>query len=265
MKSSLTRSERPVEPSAVVTTAPSGDPAEAQDLAARFGVRAEPREGRTLEQLIEQAAGAPVLVLGSRRADLYDRGRVYRATVGIAFLRVLRMRKGEVDPLVAHAGLKPREAVLDATLGLGGDALVAAHATGVRVLGLEADPVIAAFAQAALKRLPKHGRDPGRLVEVVQADHRAWLKAQPDKTFDVVLLDPMFRRAGDSGPLFDLLRAHGDHAPLDPETLRQAQRVARRGVLIKDSARGEELQRLGLTPRPTRRSAAIAFGWAPAL
>ncbi len=74
----------------------------------------------------------------------------------------------------------------------------------------------------------------------------------------------MFRRAGESGPLFDLLRAHAEHAPLDAETPRQAQRVARRGVLVKDAARGKELQRLGLTPRPHRRSAAIAFAWAPA-
>src|SRR5262249_37559244 len=155
-----------------------------------------------------------------------------------------------------------------ATLGLGGDALVAAHATGTKVMGLEADPVVAAFTQAALRRLPKHGRDPGRLVEVVRADHRAWLQHQPDRTFDVVLLDPMFRRARRgraAAPPSPLLRAPPDHGPLDAAPLRPARRVARRGVLVKDSARGEELQRLGLTPRPARRSAAIAFAWAPAL
>jgi tRNA1(Val) A37 N6-methylase TrmN6 len=154
--------------------------------------------------------------------------------------------------------------VLDATLGLGGDALVAAAATGARVVGLETDGVVGAFTQAALQRLPRHGREPGQRVQVIHADHRAWLRQQPDRSFDVVLLDPMFRRAGESGPLFALLRTHGEHAPLDRETLREAQRVARRGVLVKDAARGEELQRLGLAPRLSRRSAAIAFGWAPA-
>ena len=263
MKSSGTRSERAVGPRPLVTTAPSGDAAEARELAQRFGLAYEPRGGRTLAELL--AGGAPVLVLGSRRADLHERGRSYRATVGMAFLRVLRANKGETDPLVAHAALEPGDRVLDATLGLGGDALVAAHASGTRVVALESNPLIAAFTQAALRRLPRHGRDPGRLIEVVRDDHRPWLEAQPAGSFDVVLLDPMFRRAGDAAPLFDLLRAHADHTPLDPETLRQAQRVARRGVLVKDSARGDELQRLGLVPRPTRRSAAIAFGWAPAL
>jgi 16S rRNA (guanine1516-N2)-methyltransferase len=262
VKSSLSRGQRPPAGDAVVTTAPSGDPAEARELAQRFGLRAEPRGERTLEQLLQDEN--PVLVLAARRADLYERERVYRATVGMAFLRVLRARKGETDPLVAHAALEPGDSVLDATLGLGGDALVAAHATGSRVIALEADPVIAAFTQAALRRLPKHGRDPGRLVHVVRADHRAWLRDQSARSFDVVLLDPMFRRAGESGPLFDLLRAHAEHAPLELETLRQAQRVARRGVLVKDAAKGEEFQRLGLMPRPHRRSAAIAFAWVPA-
>jgi 16S rRNA (guanine1516-N2)-methyltransferase len=258
VKSSTTRSGR-----AVVTTAPSGDSGEARHIEERFGLTAVPREGRTLEALL-QAYGS-VLVLGSRRADLYEHGRAYRASVGMAFLRVLRARKGEIDPLVAHAGLKPGETVLDATLGLGGDALLAAQATGTRVVAIESDPVIAAFTYAALRRLPKHGREPASRVEVIRADHHVWLAHQPDGSFDVVLFDPMFRKAGDAGPLFELLRAHADHAPLDPATLREAQRVARRGVLVKDSARGEELQRLGLTPRLTRRSAAIAFGWAPAL
>ena len=115
---------------------------------------------------------------------------VLQASNGEEALQVLRADKGETDPLVAHAELRPGDSVLDATLGLGGDALVSAHATGARVVGLESHSVIAAFTQAALRRLPKHGRDPGRLVQVVRADHRAWLKHQPTGAFDIVLLDP---------------------------------------------------------------------------
>ena len=74
----------------------------------------------------------------------------------------------------------------------------------------------------------------------------------------------MFRDAQESNPPFDLLRRHGEHAPLEPETLREARRVARRGVLVKDAAPGTELTRLGLVPLPSRRTAHVVFGWAPA-
>lgn len=248
----------------IVTTAPSGNSAEAEELAERFGLRAWPRGEQSLAKILADAAGAPVLVLAARRADLHAGGRVFRATVGMAFLRMLRARRGEVDPLVVAAALQPGDRVLDATLGLGGDALVAAQATGANVVGLEKDGLLAAFAQAGLRRLPGHGRTPGAQVEVIHADHREWLRGQPAGAFDVVLLDPMFRRAGDAAPLFDLLRARAEHDPLQPQTLREARRVARRGVLVKDAAPGHELQRLGLEPRLTRRSATIAFGWAPA-
>src|SRR2546425_1251139 len=162
----LPRTARLLGAGTLITTAPSGDPAEARELAERFGLRAEPRGGRSLAQLL--ADGAPAFVLASHRADLYERARTYRASVGMAYLRVLRAAKGETDPLVAHAELRPGDSVLDATLGLGGDALVAAHATGSKVIALEADPVIAAFTQAPLRRLPQHGRDPGRLVHLVR-------------------------------------------------------------------------------------------------
>lgn len=249
----------------VVTTAASGRAAEAEELSARFGLRAEARAGRTLRQVIEDARGEPVLVLAARRADLYERGRAFRATAGMAFLRVLRVSKGETDPLIAAAALRAGDRVLDATLGLGGDALVAAHATGTAVVGIESDGLLAAFTQAGLRRLAGHGRDPGGRIEVVRGDHRLFLRTQADGSFDVVLLDPMFRRSGDSGPNFELLRAHAEHAPLASDTLSEARRVARRGVLVKDAAPGLELRRLGLVPKPSRRSAAIVLGWAASL
>jgi 16S rRNA (guanine1516-N2)-methyltransferase len=249
---------------ALVTTAPSGSSEEAEELAGRFGLTAEPRKGRLLPELIEAADGAPVLVLGSRRADLFDGDRAFRASIGMGYLRLVRARAGDEDPLVKAGALRHGDRVLDATLGLGQDALVAAEATRAPVHGLEASPVLAAFVVAALRRLPAAGREAAARIEVRCTDHRAALKELPNRSYDVVLLDPMFRTAQESNPLFDLLRRHGEHAPLERATLREAQRVARRGVLVKDGAPGIELTRLDLVPLPSRRTARICFGWAPA-
>lgn len=249
----------------IVTCAPSGDPAEADELAARFhGVIAVLRAERPLHAIVAAAGATPVLVLGSARADLYVQGRPFRATVGMAFLRLVRAVKGEIDPLVRDARLQAGETVLDATLGLGGDALVAAQATGARVLGIEKSALLAAFTVCSLRRLPPHGEALGRLVEVIQGDHRAVLSQLPDRSYDVVLLDPMFDKPSAAEPLFDLVRQNADHAPLERDTLAQAQRVARRGVLVKDAAPGHALVRLGLTPRPQRRGKPIVFAWAKA-
>src|SRR5262249_56709639 len=141
-------------------------------------------------------------VRAGRRADLHEKGRSYRATAGMAYVRLLRARRGEPDPLVAAAGLNRGETVLDATLGLGNDALLAAQATGAPVVGLELDGLLGAFVQAALTRLPAHGREPGRLVHVAKADHRERLPPQPAPSFPILLLDPMFPQARDAQPLF---------------------------------------------------------------
>lgn len=245
---------------AVITTAPSGDAAEARELAARFGLRAEERAGRTLPELL--AGGAPVLVLGSSRADLYAGGRTFRASAGMAHLRVLRARKGEIDPLVRAAQLQPGERVLDCTLGLGGDSLVAAQAVGPEgsVLGLEASPLLAAFTLAGLRRLAPPVDQVARRIEVRCADHRDGIP----EGFDVILFDPMFRAPLEAGPLFELLRQNAEHAPLGPEHLDEARRKARRGVLVKDAWPGRELGRLGLRPLEARRAPRIVFGWAGA-
>jgi 16S rRNA (guanine1516-N2)-methyltransferase len=247
---------------ALVTTAPSGSYDEVQRLAAKFGLCAEPRSDRILTELAAAAGGAPVFVLGSRRADLHVGGVSYRASTGIAVLRVLRARNGETDPLVEAAGLRRGDEVLDATLGLGGDALVAAHVTECRVSGVEVDPVLAAFVEAGLRRVPPIARDAASRIEVRCADHTALLRDLPARTYDVVLIDPMFRDPGNAGPLFTLLRTRAEHKPLRADTLAEARRVARRGVLVKDAAPGGELARLGLEPRPSRRGARVVFGWA---
>jgi 16S rRNA (guanine1516-N2)-methyltransferase len=248
----------------LITTAPSGRFEEAQELAQRFGLAAAERRDRTIPELVSAAESAPVLILGRARADLVCRGRTYRASLGMGFLRLVRAQKGAVDPLVKAAGLTRGDRVLDATLGLGGDALVAAHATGTPVLGFEANPVLAAFVSAALSRIQTTGRAAAALVDVRNVDHRTVLKEMPARSVDVVLFDPMFRNAAEAGPLFELVRQLGNPAPLTGETMREARRVARRGVLVKDAPPGVELASLGLKPLPARRSPRIVFGWADA-
>ncbi|HUL58772.1 MAG TPA: class I SAM-dependent methyltransferase [Anaeromyxobacteraceae bacterium] len=160
----------------------------------------------------------------------------------------------EHDPFLEAAGVRPGDAVLDCTLGLGADALVAAAAAGPegRVVGLEASPALAAWAAEGLARL---AAAPARRVEVRAGDHAAALAALPDRSFDVVVFDPMFRHARAEPGGFDAVRLLADPRPLAPAALARARRVARRCVVVKDGAPGWDLARLGLTPLPSARGA----------
>jgi 16S rRNA (guanine1516-N2)-methyltransferase len=210
--------------------------------------------------------------LGRLSADLFTRRKTgaiqsQRASLGMALLRFSRAisgNGGQPDTLVRVAKLSPGERVIDATLGLGADALIAAHATRARVLAFEQSPIIAAFTQAALRRptgapdLRKAALEAGERIVVRAGNHHDLLAAEADKSADVILFDPMFQAPVESQPVFDVIREHADRSKLSDESLAQARRVATRGVLIKDSPRGSELKRLKLRPIHSRR---FLFGW----
>lgn len=244
-----------------VTTAPRPDPAlagRARAVAARHGIPCLERGARALPSLAAEAGAEALLVLG-REVALWVDGRRRRYDPGMGVLRARRLLSGErgrpsVDSFLAAAALRPGESVLDCTLGLGADALVAAAAVGERgrVVGLEASPLLAALVEEGLRL---HPHPAARRVEVHLADHSAFLSACRERTFDVVAFDPMFRYPRAQVPSFDLVRRLGDPRPLAPEALARARRVARRCVVVKDGAPGWDLARLGLEPLPSRRGA----------
>lgn len=153
---------------------------------------------------------------------------------GTAAKRLRTLRHGGTDPLIRAGGLRPGDRVLDATLGLGRDALVAAWAVGAdgEVLGVEADLVLAVLADDGFAgSVPRPGSAP---VRVRHGDSRQVLAATAaaGERVDVVLLDPMFTdpRASDHG--FALARDHTVPTPLTPEWVELARAVARRSVVV---------------------------------
>ena len=145
--------------------------------------------------------------------------------------------------------------VLDCTLGLAADALVAAHAVGETgsVCGLESVPLIALMTRFGLDSLQTNFADAspelraaaGR-IEVVPTDHAACMPELTDDAFDVVYFDPMFRRPKKSSSGIQSLRDYADARPLTRETLQQALRVAKSRVVIKELSGSSEFARLGI-------------------
>ncbi|MBI5070994.1 MAG: class I SAM-dependent methyltransferase [Deltaproteobacteria bacterium] len=243
-----------------VTTSLAAGPAEAQgaeEAARRHALPFAPRRGRRLAEVAAEAGAEVLLVLSAGRVGCWAEGAERRWDPGMGLLRAKRLRAGERstrDSFLETALLRPGERVLDCTLGLAADALVAAEAVGPEglVVGAEASPALALLAEQGLLRVA----DPAAArVQVHAGDALALLASLPDRSFDLVAFDPMFRHARQEPPGFDLVRRLGDARPLPPEALRQARRVARRAVLVKDGTPGWDLARLGLTPLPSARGA----------
>lgn len=252
----------PLPPLAVTTSGQGGeaDRLRARRAADRLGVElVERRRKAPLGPLIGQVAEA-LLVFGGEGVMLWDRQGRTRFQEGMAALRKRRLAQGDRrDHLVRAAGFHEGETVLDCTLGLAQDALVAALAVGPRgrVVGVEKSLALHALVSEGLTELPPDERSCP--VECVLDDSRRYLRGCAAGAFDVVLIDPMFQRARKAQPAFDLLRRHADHSPLTAEMLAEARRVARRVVVVKGARYTGELRRLGLTPEPFSRFADVDF------
>ncbi len=241
--------------------------AEARAVAKRHAVAFSERGDRSLAAVARASGVEALLVLDAREVTLFFEGGRHRYQPGMGALRAKRLALGERttgEPFLAAAALRCGDAVLDCTLGLGADALVAAQAVGPqgRVLGLEASAALAAWVAEGLRRLPLPA---AQRIEVRCLEHGAFLGAVPERSFDVVLFDPMFRHARAQAPTFDPVRRLADPRPLDPAALERARRVARRWVVVKDGVPGWDLARLGLSPLPTRRGARRLYARVDAL
>lgn len=236
---------------------------EARELARRVRGVYVPRDDRPLSFFFTQ--GYPVVVLGGQGMRVHtERGELFYHP-GMGRTRIRRLRKGGTDVMVTAMGLERGQRVLDCTLGLGSDAGVASFVVGEEgtVVGWESVPVLAELVRRGMQTYCD--RDPEvtaalRRIQVVCADHRILLPATPDRSFDVVYFDPMFREPVYETSHFVPLRALTDHRPLDPASIRHAVRVARRRVVIKERKGSPVFQELGVDRVVAAGNSRIAYG-----
>ena len=169
-----------------------------------------------------------------------------------AVLRVVNMLRDRQDAFVNLAQLMPGDHVLDCTCGMGADAIAAA-AVGESgaVRALEASPLLALLAQRGMQRYrhPNHiaVTEAMRRVSVFSGHYQDVLPTCKDNSFDVVYFDPMFDQTVSKSNGLDLVRTFAQSGLHDQADISEAQRVARRCVLMKDQMPGRTLQALGFS------------------
>ncbi|MED4888257.1 class I SAM-dependent methyltransferase [Lysinibacillus sp. FSL R7-0073] len=232
----------------IVTTAGRPDD-ESMALAAfacqTLGATFEPRKKRSVRKM-SQAFQANIIVAGKNRYDYYAYGaeEPFFFHPNSAAFRLKRIARGEAEPFLEAAQLQLGDTVLDCTLGLAADAMLAAYTVGEkgRIVGLEANPNVAFIVGQGMQtydttELPLTACM--RQIEVVQSEAVRYLKTLPANAFDVVYMDPMFEEAIEESNNFEALRLAGEHVTLTDEWVQEAKRVARKRVVLKAHFRSE--------------------------
>ncbi len=235
----------------------------ARALADHYRLRFAPRD--RIKTTSQEAIPPFLLIVGRERLFLQTPSGKYHFHPGMAALRIKRLVGGETDTMVSAMGLHPGDLVLDCTLGLGGDAIVASHVVGAagKVVGLESVPALAILVQEGLAhyRFGYPAIDEAmRRVIAVHASSHSYLPCLPDRSFDVVYFDPMFRATVDASPGMVPLRELGDPGGVTADLITQARRVARRRVVMKERRGSAEFARLGFARIAGGNSSHVAYG-----
>ena len=245
--------------------------AKAKALAEEVGGRWAERGDASLPRLARRHGDAEFLVVSEselryiRDATVKDGASpALRFHPGMAMLRVRRLMDGGRDPLVDASGAAPGDAVIDCTAGLASDAIVLSFAVGAagNVVALESEPIPALLIREGLSRyqsgVPELD-EAMRRIRVVRTHHLDFLRRQPADSADIVYFDPMFRIPLMDSTSIQPLRSVANSASLTPEAVREARRIARKAVVMKDHRAGGELERLGFAVI-ARESSNIAYG-----
>ncbi|WP_088189110.1 class I SAM-dependent methyltransferase [Desulfosporosinus sp. FKA] len=219
----------------------------------------------------------PELKISRRGVELILGGNRLAFHPNMALIRAINILRGSSDRFLDATQLKAGDSFLDATLGLASDALIGALAVGEggHVLGLEKSPILTAVIQDGLMHLTEtsfqarteHKKkawtslvQAASRIDVRWTDHKEFLSCCPSKSIDVIYFDPMFRRTFRESDGIQPLHQWSEHSPLDQQTVKDACRVARKRVVLKERKDSREFNRLGFKLMSGGRYSSVDYG-----
>jgi 16S rRNA G966 N2-methylase RsmD len=220
---------------------------EARKLVEKFETVYVKRRHNTIE-FIKKQHGRNVLVVGRDfLLTLHTlSGNKLFFHPGLLKIRLLNFLADGKEAMIEAMDLKEGKTVLDCNLGLAQDALLSAFVSRREVVGVEKDSVIYEIVKRGLERYKPKGRlkiaeFAFKLVKPICADNYDFLKEQPDKSFDIVYFSPMFVKPKWHCDVMAPFREVAVKDFVSLETLKEAERVARKRVVIKVNKGVKEL------------------------
>jgi 16S rRNA G966 N2-methylase RsmD len=253
----------------IVTTTQSGRVNNTDDLdkfLSESGFDFIYRNHKGINILAKENNADGVIVWEPKGPVLYLEDKKFFFHPSMAKNRITAFRKQNTQDIMVRAcSIEPGDDFLDCTLGLGADAIVASYFSGRgRVVGLEISPGIYEVVKWGMKlyrsRMPWLNQTIHR-IEVYKFDHYSYLKQQADASFDIVYFDPMFRKPILHSEALAPLRELADHSQLEPNTIAEACRVARKRVVMKELVDSGEMERLGFKKVSGSKHNPIGYGF----
>lgn len=222
-------------------------------IAARLGIPAVERGKRSLNNLLNfyNAGGAVVVKAGTVSYHCRNRRGEFFFHPDKSVLRIKEIKAGKTDQMIKAMDLYPGYSIIDCTLGMATDAIVASYIVGNRgqVVGIESSPIIALLVELGLQNyrdVPDDVAAAMRRIKVICDDNHHYLARLKQGSFDVVYFDPMFREPKrGNGSAIEQIRPLAGHEPLARATIKRALYVAKRRVVVKEARKSGEFDRLG--------------------
>lgn len=238
----------------------------AREMAGNLEVDYIPRNKKSIHYLQNQA-NSECIVVGKERLELFGKGesQPFFFHPNSAMFRIKRLMNREHDPFVDAACLFEGTSFLDCTLGLASDSIVASYLVGESgsVTGVEGQPFLAFIVKAGLSTW-----DSGlsamnkamRRISVVNENALNYLQRLPGESIDCVYFDPMFEESILESDGIKALGHFAIHEDLQEETIREAIRVSRQRIVLKDHYKSERFQKFGFRVM-RRKTAKFHYGW----
>lgn len=220
----------------------------------------------------------PLLKLTKSQLQLEYNGQALFFHPSMALLRMINIKRGIGDRFLNALKVEAGDLIIDATMGIASDALISAWAVGVKgkVIAIEYASLIYLLVNEGLKQLKetdapkvtnidkeKAWQDLAQAasrIETICADHNSLLTQLPDDSVDIIYFDPMFRDTVVTSSSIKPLKNLSHPEPLQIETIKQACRVARKRIVLKERKNGGEFERLGFRIIEDGKYSSISFG-----
>ncbi|WP_163539278.1 class I SAM-dependent methyltransferase [Gracilibacillus sp. YIM 98692] len=209
------------------------------------------RKGQSIENL-KKLYKDDILVVGKDQLFIscLDGDQKLFFHPNLAMVRSKRVVNGEEEPFLSTTKLIKGMSILDCTLGLASDSIIASLAVGAggSVIGIEGSKSLYILAKEGLSSLNSRHEwfdQAMRRISVIHDDHYSYLKKAETNAVDIVYFDPMFHKSIHTSNGINPLRKQAISSDLTMDVIKEAKRVARQRVVIKDHWQSERFNQFG--------------------